>query len=530
MFRVWVAYLLLACVLLGPLVVRMSSHILADDAFIETGRSDAYNFLWTYWWIQKAVLAGQNFYQCDWVYPPTGANLFFHTHVVLPTLLTIPLGMLLGPVGGYNAMILLLLSGGASVYAAFVRSTFECGATAAFIVGALFGFCPYFVFKVHAHVNLVGAVFWSGCLGTLVHAYRTQRFGARRGLAFSACLWATFWTSFVEFFALLVACAATVLAFEIATRSGERHARLAGRFAYFAMLLPGCVSLLSLANAPRLDVVDVDLFPNARFLDLLAPPRLSVWGGVIESSAYEYWGSHIPLALVVLAAIGLAIWPSARGASRKERIVIASLAAFMLLLTLNPLNAPLAVLRLLPTGSGFRVAARFLPFVYFFALIPAAYGLTRLLEWRATAPRLAALLALAALTALEYYPWQLAPSAVKQFAVPEAVAEEGARGAFTLIVPRKSYTNAHDTYQVSMDVPVVQLSYLAREDRAAKAERVRRFPALYAAPHAPTPRELPQLRAAGVRFVLYEDERAYTAGKLRGETLAQQAGAVLVRY
>lgn len=108
----WLAYTLLGAALLHPLVARLSSHILADDVFIEPGRSDAYNFLWTYWWIQKSVLAGHNVYQCDWVLPPTGANLYFHTHVVLPTLLTLPLGVLLGPVGGYNSMILLMLSGG----------------------------------------------------------------------------------------------------------------------------------------------------------------------------------------------------------------------------------------------------------------------------------------------------------------------------------------------------------------------------------------------------------------------------------
>ena len=46
---------LIAGVFFLPLLARLHEAILADDIFIRPGQSDAYNFLWGYWWVQKAV-------------------------------------------------------------------------------------------------------------------------------------------------------------------------------------------------------------------------------------------------------------------------------------------------------------------------------------------------------------------------------------------------------------------------------------------------------------------------------------------
>jgi hypothetical protein len=528
--KAWAAYTLLSVILLFPLIIRLSSHILADDVFIEPGRSDAYNFLWTYWWIQKSVLAGHNLYHCNWVFPPTGANLYFHTHVILPTLLTLPLGILLGPVGGYNCMIILMLSGCACVYYCFLRRTFRLRQGASFIAGGLFGFCPYFVFKTHAHVNLVGGAFWGGCLAVVVHAYVRNHFGWRRGLLFSLCLWATFWTSFVEFFALLVVCAIVVITFEIHRVFRDGSFPCWDRLAFFSMAIPGVVSFASLVHAPSSKAVDIAPFPNIQAADLLIPPRLSFLGGSYNVSAYEYWGSHLPMVFVILSIVGL-VAAQQRYGVRRFLIPILAVAAISALLTLNPGEIPLTLIRQLPMGTGFRVAGRFLPFFYFFLLIPAACGVDSLLglqnhRW----VRNIALCVLALATWAELFPAKLTPSAVKKFKVPAEVAADGAHGAFTLIIPRAAYTNQLDTYQVSMNVPVVQLSYLAREDPNAVATRAKRFPALYSNPRKLSRRVLEQMRDANVHYVLFEDQQQYFSNQLRGETVVQHDGAILVRY
>ena len=527
--KAWATYTLLSVVLLFPLVTHLSTHILADDTFIQPGQSDAYNFLWTYWWIQKAVLSGHNLYHCNWVFPPTGANLYFHTHVILPTLLTLPLGILLGPVGGYNSMIILMLSGCACVYYSFLFRTFRMRRVSAFITGGLFGFCPYFVFKTHAHVNLVGGAFWGGCLAVLVHAYVRNHFGWRHGLLFSLCLWATFWTSFVEFFALVVVCAVVVFAFEIAGLLRHTKFGCRDRIAFFSMVLPGTVSLASLVNAPSAKAVDIAPFPNVQLSDLLIPPRLSFFGGSFKASEYEYWGSHLPIVFVVLAALGL-IAAGRRYVVRTSLIPILGVAALTAVLTLNPHDIPITLIRRLPMGTGFRVAGRFLPLFHFFLLIPAAYGVDSLLSMRSGWSRNIAFGALACLTWAELFPSNLGPSTVKAFDVPAQVAADGAHGAFTLIIPRGAYLSALDTYQVSMNVPVVHLSFLAREDPETAAARSKRFRALYPGPRKLSARVLAQMKEANVHYVLFEDRQQYYAGKFHGEPVVEHDGAILVRY
>lgn len=521
------AYVLLACIVFFPLVTRLCTHILADDVFIEPGRSDAYNFLWTYWWIQKAVLSWKNFYHCSWVLPPTGANLYFHTHVVLPTLLTVPLGVLLGPVGGYNSMIIFMLSGAALMYCAFLRRVFGTGRVSSFVTGALFGFSPYFVFKTHAHVNLVGGVFWGGALAVLAFAYIQNRWGWREGALFATCVWATFWTSFVEFFALLVACGCMIMAFELDAVVRTRQLPGKTRIAFFSMVLPGALSLLSLRNAPNVHAVDIAPFPNVHLLDLVIPARLSIFGASGKAIEFEYWGSHVPVLFVLLAGIGLV---ARRRAGPMLPMPILLMVAVTAVLTLNPGGAPLDLVRKLPLGNGFRVAARFLPFLYFFALVAAAFGLEHILAWQRRWTVAMAMAVLAALACVELYPAQLSPSPVRAFTVPKQVRDEGESGAFTLIMPRGHYTNVLDTYQVSMNIPVVHLSYLAREDHTAAEARRARYPGLYPPPKKLTKGVLAQMQQANVRYVLFEDRAQYEASKYHGAVIAEHDDAVLVRY
>jgi hypothetical protein len=232
---------------------------------------------------------------------------------------------------------------------------------------------------------------------------------------------------------------------------------------------------------------------------------------------------------VLLSAYGFVV-ARQRYSARPYLIPIVIVAGTTAILTLNPYEIPISLIRRLPMGTGFRVAGRFLPFFYFFLLIPAAHGLDGLLRVRNRWERNAAFGVLALLTWAEMFPSKLSPSAVKVLELPAEVAADGARGAFTLIIPRGEYTNLLDTYQVSMNVPVLHLSYLAREDPQAAAIRAKRFPLLYPNPRKLSARVLAQMEEADVHYVLFEDQQQYYSSKFRGEPVVEHDGAVLVRY
>jgi hypothetical protein len=301
------------------------------------------------------------------------------------------------------------------------------------------------------------------------------------------------------------------------------------RATFFAMALPGLVSLASLSNAPHSNTVDIAPFANVHLADLLIPPRLSFFGGAFKVSEFEYWGSHVPLVFVLLAIAGIVL-ARQRETLRSNLTALLVLAVIAAILSLNPFNGPITLIRRLPMGSGFRVSGRFLPFFYFVLLVPASFGMDVLLRHPNTRARVAALGFLALLACVELLPVKLSPSAVKAFKIPAAVASDGAHGAFTLIMPRDAYTNVLDTYQVSMNVPVVHLSYLAREDPESVAIRAKRFPALYPNPKKLSERVLSQMKNANVRYVLFEDQQQYYAGTFYGEPVAEHDGAILVRY
>lgn len=500
-----VGYCLLAAAGFHPLLARLRTSILADDAFIRPGQSDAYNFLWTYWWDQKAILAGKSPLSCDWVLPPTGADLRWHTHVLLPALLTLPARALLGTVGGYNVMVLALLVGGAVVVERLLRGPFGRSPLASFVGGALFGFAPYFVFKAHAHLNLVGEVFWGAALAALLGAYVTGDFGVRRGVGFALALWATFWTSFVEFTMLAVVAAVTVLVFEAgALASGERPAP-GRRLRFLAPSLVGAVSLLPFLARGDAAIVRVPVILPLSVADLFRPPRLSMLTGLGSGDTFEFWGTSLPLVLLIPALYGavLAVRAKAPGARRLVAMALACLG-----LTVNVLGVPAALVRALPMGEGFRIFGRFFPFLLFFLAIFAALGVDGLVaRVRSLQARLALGLLFVAAAALELAPANLAPSPVRGLPLAADVRRALDPSRRLLVVPRGEHLNVLDTYQVDLDLPAVDLSYLAREDPRTTEERVERYPHVYgAAPLAlDDPELLRELADLGVGYVLFEE-------------------------
>ena len=316
-------YLLVGLVFLLPLVPHMRTHILADDVFAESEVSDAYICLWSYWWVQKAATGPLDLFDCQWVLPPVGVNPFFHPTVTLPVLLTLPIGRIFGAVAGYNTMIWLMLCFAGFSYFIFLRRAFGVGALPAFLAGIMFGFSPYAIDKAHTHANLVGFCFWGSALAVLVSSYVSHRFTLRRGVLLAVFVWATYWTSFVEFFMLAVVCVVAVVVFEVA-HLGRRPTALGRKAAFLVPTLIGAVNLASLAWGPNVGAVEVAHTERFGLFNLFSPPIFSFLGRFWHSVEPEQWGVYLPVSVAVLAFVG---YVRSRLASRPAAAAFGRLAA-----------------------------------------------------------------------------------------------------------------------------------------------------------------------------------------------------------
>ncbi len=494
-------YLLLAVVFLAPLLIKLTTHILADDKFVSPGESDAYTSLWSYWWIQKALLAGKSMLQCDWVLPPHGANLLFHSTSIVPSALTIPAGMLLGSVAGYNLMILLLLVGGAFGYYLFLSRTFAVSGLAAFIGGVLFGFCPYFLLKSHSHINLIGGLFWGGALGMYCHCYVASRFNLRNAILFACLVGLTFWTSMVEFFMLAIVLIGVTVIFEFS----RYRDRLIDRGRRLAFLVPAGLTLLTaLPILPEMRTATVarDVYPTLPPSGLVTFPRLSVLSDITVAKLPEYWGTYLPIVLIVLTIAGIWAW---KRDGIKTVIPLLALVCFCFVLTTDFDRWPSRILRAMPMGEGFRVFARFLPFLIFFVTIFACQGLDRLFKIPSRRIKAVVLIVLSLVGLCEYYPAKLNPAPVKSFPLMADETAQIDRSKFLLVIPPVEYHNIHDTYQVSLDMRCVHLSYLAREDETLIRQREARFPLIYGGETALSAGEIvSEMRQLNIGYVLIE--------------------------
>lgn len=507
-----------AAIFLFPLLVRLRTHILADDAFIAPGRSDAFNFLWNYWWTLKALSLGRSPFFCDWVLPPTGIDLFYDTHLLVPTVLSWPAAALLGTATGYNLMVLAMIVGAALTGFVFLRITFGFGTAAALAGGAFFGLSPYFLFKAHAHLNLIGGGFWAGGLGTLFHAWARRTFSRRLSLAFAAFAALTFWTSLVETFLAGVGAALVVAATEAAAPRGQpRHVGAKLRFLAPAV----CVLAASLAMflTGRAGGFAPEVFAKLTVSDVFSFSRLSVLFPLRHSDVSEFGGVAFPLAGLAFCTVGFfRRFP--------HRSAVAILTAALAVVTLDVGGIPSGILRALPLAESFRVFGRFFPLLLFFAAAPFAAGVQALARGRARI----ALVPLLLLWAAEWYPVALHPSPIKGADVPAAEIATLDPSRFVLLFPSGPYLPADDTWQVALDMPCVLTSGVAHRSAADAAERRRRFPVLYDPDvRGSGPEMLAELRALGVGYLLFEEAGAAQAMGVRSKGRVWPGGEVLVR-
>ncbi|UCG62555.1 MAG: hypothetical protein JSV52_04515 [Candidatus Zixiibacteriota bacterium] len=422
-------------------------------------------------------------------------------------------------------MVLMLIVLGAWMYHLFLYYTWNVSAVAAFISGALFGFCPYHVVKAHAHINLIGACFWGGALAVLVYSYVKNRFRWPYAVLFAVLLWSTFWTSFVEFFMLAVVLVCVVAVMEIGAFS-SRTSGLPRRIMFYLPAMVGAVpAALFLSRAPS-DIVDVKLYQQLAFVDLMTFPKLSVLSGLAVSSFPEFWGVYVPVSTIMLAIPGVV---AMRINGRKGLKAILILAGICLAAVLDPFHAVSGILRSLPMGTGFRVFSRFFPFFLFFFLILACHGLNHIIQkWKLWA-RVSVALAFLAITITEYYPQGLNVSPVKNFSLNARQTNQLKRDRFVLVIPEGRYRNVHDTYQVTMNMRFVYLSYLARTDTRIAAKRRQRFPMVYAGKPIGNQEEfLRELKKLGVGYVLFENAAQAANFPLQGDVVHESNNELLM--
>jgi hypothetical protein len=509
-------YIALAGFLFLPLFMNLTTHILADDIFIQPGQSDAYNFLWTYWWFQKALSLGKNLFICDYIFPPTGENLFFHTHILLPSVVTMPLGKLVGTVTAYNVTILGLLILAALLYFSFAYGTFFFSFATSFALGAFFGFSPYFIFKAHCHPNLIGGLFWGGALAVFIHACHHDSFTWKKGLLFALFYWATFWTSFLEFFMVNVVLTLLFVFYRV-KRTWKNS--FTSRLAFIAPLLPGLASFLVFSFAAPFQEVNIPLIKPISLLQFVHLPRLCLFYFAESQPIFEYWGTYIPFSILILA-----YW----GYRNPRRTVSLIPLVILFLLTIDCLGIPSSILRMLPLGQGFRVMARFFPFFLFWLLLLAGFGLDRLFQIADGRARRRRLFLIGLLAAIEFFPFWLRPSPVKQLAIPPQTLARISDSAVTAIIPKRYYFNHLDAYQISLQKPVLKLSYLARPSKSSLV-RMQQFPALYQTRFLPqNPEAMRQFISLGGKYLLFEDKERVPAALQDYPRLFETAQEVLL--
>jgi hypothetical protein len=500
---------------------RLQTHILADDGFIAPGRSDAFNFLWNYWWTQTAFSLGKNPFFCDWVLPPTGLDLSLDTHLLVPTLITQPISAVFGTIAGYNAMVLSMLVLGAYVYSLFLRRTFGWGRLSTYLGGVFFGFAPYFLFKSHAHINLIGGAFWGGALGIVVYAYVLHRFTWRTGLLFGLFSWMVFWTSLVEFFMTAVCLVLIVAVLEVAG-AGRKSPSWPDRLRFAAVPAIGILASLFVYVSQSPGAMQLPVYSSLSLVDLISPYRLSALHGLSNSRIFEFWGVAVPLATWPILGLGLL-----RGKiPRKGQWAVLGLILIAISLDLG--GGPGEIVRRIPMGEGFRVFSRFFPFLLFFAGIVFAAGIERVILARGA--KLALLIPLAALWILEIYPWNLNTTRVLGMDFPEFDRGTVDLSRFVLVVTNGGYRPVHDTYQVSMDRPFVLVSSVSPRLGDREAIRMRDFPIVHGRVGPSSPDQLSaELEKLNVGYVLFEGKAAFERWPLKSETVFETGSEVLVR-
>jgi hypothetical protein len=181
--------------------------ILGIDNYVIGDHGDAWQFIWNFWWVKKAILEGRNIFYTDYLFYPNGAYLYFHTLNLTAILMVFPLMLFIDNLKIiYNISVLLafILSG----YFMYLFLNYfldkkgkDVGLTkkfVSFLGGCMYAFSPYVVSKALGYFNLL-SVEWVP-LALLVTLKTLENATLKRMILVSFLLIVLFFTDFHYFY------------------------------------------------------------------------------------------------------------------------------------------------------------------------------------------------------------------------------------------------------------------------------------------------------------------------------------------
>jgi hypothetical protein len=421
------AYLAAAGLMFGLPMIEHGGRIIGYG-------SDPQIFVWALAWWPHALLHGLDPINTRAIYYPEGLDLAHGAMVPAAAILLWPVTAILGPIGSYNAGM--VLSPALAAFFAFLLCRRLTGSPWAALAGGwLFGFSPYLLGQMagHLHMTLVFMVPAIVHLGLRAYAGELAR---RRAIALLALaltvqfyIAAEVFVSLTVFGAVALVAAWLLAAPEDRVRLRELVIVLVGAYAGATVL---CAPYLAEAFRPgavpavlnRSELVTDDL------LGYLLPSRWTLIGGTtfagrtarftaspVESSAY------LTLPLLAMAALG------ARGARRSLGVrvalvtlaiaVVCSFGGHLYVDGTKTIPLPWWLAERLPV-LGQLLPARFSDYAFLIVAVLAALWLSRARS-RLLAGGLAALAVAGAWPALGNGPWDSAT------AIPPLLATQAYR-------------------------------------------------------------------------------------------------------
>lgn len=310
-------YALLIGVLMLPATTHLSTVLIGNNV-------DNWIFYWNTWWLETALREGHAWFTTPYAFFPQGVSLVTHSNSWLTSLMALPFQAWLGPLGAYNAALLLGLWLGA-VGTFLLVDEMTGDPQAALLAGFVFAFAPYHLTRVLAQAHLGGIHWWSYyalCLRRALAPHPPRR--ALPAIGAGLCAALTLWTGPQ----LAVLLALWTLFYAGWRLRATPHAEL--RASFGALAVVGCVAvllslpvLLPLLRAGR-DLAastsdyQLGLRDQTNLLAYILPPTYHPWVGDALNPIYARFVKNrafMPyLGYGALALTALALWRGPREA------------------------------------------------------------------------------------------------------------------------------------------------------------------------------------------------------------------------
>ncbi len=152
-------YFLLTMVMTWPAVLHLTDGI-PGDGF------DGWQNYWNLWWVKKALLELRSTpFFTDYLYPPLGASLLFHTLNIFNSLWTLPIQLNFGLAVAYNSVVLVsftLAGYGGYLLSLYALTQLKFPATgarpAAFVGGLVFTMSPFHMAHLLGHMQVFSMI------------------------------------------------------------------------------------------------------------------------------------------------------------------------------------------------------------------------------------------------------------------------------------------------------------------------------------------------------------------------------------